>query len=208
VATLYLAFNIAIFTTLDFASVAGSKRIAFDLMSAALGPKGAAVAAVTVFTSGVAVLNAQCLGYPRILFALASDGLVARRIAAVHPITRAPVAAITICSVCAAIYVFSGSYAEILGYSSFVSQLFTTLMVLSLVILRYREPHLRRPYRVWGYPWTPGLFIAVSVAYLVGLAVTRTTSALVGILIVAAGVPVYFYFRGRNSAASAPDGSR
>ncbi len=197
VMTLYLALNAAIFLTLPFEQIAGSKRISFELMDAALGPAGAAFAALAVFVSGAAVLNAQCLGYPRILFSLAQDGLFFRAAAQVHPRTGSPIAAIAIFTMVAMAYVFSGSYSEILGYVAFVSQLFTVLMVVGVILMRRREPALPRPYRAWGYPWTPILFILVMAAYLASLLITKTSSVLVGIGVVAAGLPFYAFARGR-----------
>lgn len=197
VTVLYLLFNFSILSTLPFATVTSSQRIAIDLMDAALGPMGAAFAAATVFTSGVAVLNAQCLGYPRVLYSLAKDGFFLDPIGKVQATTKAPAAAIAVCIACAAIYLFSGTYTDVLGYMSFVIQLSTTLMVLSVVLLRLREPDLVRPYRVWGYPWTPIVFIAASTTYLVALVVTKTSTVLVGILVVAAGFPFYLAFRAR-----------
>ena len=94
-------------------------------------------------------------------------------------------------------YVFSGSYSEILGYVAFVSQLFTVLMVVGVILMRRREPALPRPYRAWGYPWTPILFILVMAAYLASLLITKTSSVLVGIGVVAAGLPFYAFARGR-----------
>lgn len=200
VLALYLLFNVVIFATLPFTVVATSERIAFDLMGAALGPAGAAIAAATVFTSGVAVLNAQCLGYPRILYSLSRDGLLFSEAAVVDRRTGAPVVAIVACTLCAAMYVFSGTYADILGYVGFVSQFFMLLMVLSVILLRRRMSDMPRPYRVWGYPWTPLAYLAVMASYLVSLLVTKTGQVAVGLFVVAAGLPVYAVFRRRIRA--------
>ncbi len=199
---LYLMLNFAIFVAMPFAEIVGSEKIAFDLMEKGLGPIGGVIATTTVFTSGVAVLNAQCIGYPRVLFSLAQDGLVFKDLARVNPATRTPVIAIVVLGLLSGIYLFSGTYSDILGYAGFVSQLFVTLMVASVIVLRRREPELMRPYRVWGYPWTPLIFIAAMSAYLVSLLATKTSTVLVGVVIVAAGVPVYVVFKHRRAAVA------
>lgn len=200
VTALYIVLNLSIFAVTPFDQLTGSKRIAFDVMERGLGPVGGLIAAVTVFTSGAGVLNAQCLGYPRILFMLADDGLFFRGPALVHPKTHTPAVAIAVLTVLAAGYLFTGTYADILGYGAFVSQLFVTLVVASVFVLRIREPDLVRPYRVWGYPWTPLVFVLAMAAYLLSLLITKTTTVLVGIVIVTAGVPVYFLFKHRRAA--------
>lgn len=201
VTVLYLTLNVAIFVALPFAEVIGSEKIAFDLMEKGLGPVGGLIATATVFTSGVAVLNAQCLGYPRILFSLAEDDLFFSGPALVNPLTRTPAIAIVVLGLLSGVYLFSGTYSDILGYAAFVSQLFVMLMVASVIVLRRREPGLVRPYKVWGYPWTPLIFIVAMGTYLVSLLVTKAATVVVGVIIVAAGVPVYLHFKRRRAPA-------
>lgn len=151
---LYL-LKIAIFSTMPFAYIAKSKRITFDLMQAAWGMKGSAFAALTVFTSGIAVLNAQMLGYPRVLSSLSHDGLSFSPTYKAGGRSVAPIFSPLTITVLAGILVFSGSYSDILGYSAFVSQLFMAVVVAAVIVLIIRRPDIERPYRVWGYPFTP-----------------------------------------------------
>ena len=90
---------------------------------------------------------------------------------------------------------------EILTYVGFVGQLFMLLTVLGLIVLRWREPNLPRPFRVPAYPLVPLVYIAILVWYLGNLLVNRLASSLVGIGIVAAGLPFYWYWSRKKGVA-------
>jgi len=195
VLVLYLVINFTYLAVLPFDEVAGSKRIASDVMARVLGPGGEVATAFIIFCSSVGVLNAQLLNYPRIPFALARDGLFFRRIGRVGERTASPANAILMVGGLAALFAMTGSYSLILGYVAFVSHFFICLAVLAVIVLRIREPQLPRPYRVWGYPFTPVAFLLVSAVYLVNLLITTPLRVLVGIAIVLAGLPFHAYWR-------------
>lgn len=203
---LYLAINMAYLVVLPFDEVQGSSHIASDVMARVLGPNGAVITAFAIFCSAIGVLNAQLLNYPRIVFAVARDGLFFRRFADVGAHSRAPVKAILLFGLLAAIYAASGSYVQILNVVAFVAHFFISLAVLAVIVLRIREPQLPRPYKVWGYPFTPVAFLVVSVIYLGNLLLTRTGSVLIGIAIVLAGIPFYWYWKKALSASSGAAG--
>ena len=170
-------------------------------MQVVLGPAGATVMAVVVFLSGIGGANAQLLNYPRITFSLAQDGLFFRRLATVHPTRRTPATAILVFGLVASGFALAGTYQEILTYVGFVGQLFMLLTVLGLIVLRWREPNLPRPFRVPAYPLVPLVYIAILVWYLGNLLVNRLASSLVGIGIVAAGLPFYWYWSRKKGVA-------
>ena len=200
---LYLLANVTYMSTMSFVDVKSSEHIASDVMARALGPKGAVVTAFVIFCSAVGVLNAQLLNYPRIVFALARDGYFFRRIAKINERSRAPSNAIVLVGIIASIFALSGSYVEILGYIAFVIHFFVCLAVLAVIILRIREPELPRPYKVWGYPFTPVVFLLISAVYLFNLVVTKPIAVMIGVGIVLAGVPFYFYWSRKNAAPAA-----
>ena len=180
---------------MPFPDIEASERIAADLMGRLLGPAGAILTSVVVFVSAIGVLNAQLLNYPRIQFALASDGLFFRRIAVVSEKTKTPAAAILLVGFFSSLFALTGSYVLILSYVAFVIHFFICLSVIAVIILRIREPELERPYRVWGYPLTPAAFLLVSIFYLGNLLVTQPFNVAVGIAIVLSGLPFYVYWR-------------
>lgn len=200
---LYLLANVTYMSTMSFVDVKSSEHVASDVMARALGPKGAVVTAFVIFCSAVGVLNAQLLNYPRIVFALARDGYFFRRIAKINERSRAPSNAIVLVGVIASIFALSGSYVEILGYIAFVIHFFVCLAVLAVIILRIREPELPRPYKVWGYPFTPVAFLLISAVYLFNLIVTKPIAVMIGVGIVLVGVPFYFYWSRKNAAPAA-----
>ncbi len=101
-------------------------------------------------------------------------------------------------AVLASAYAVSGTYEDVLTYISFSGQTFMALTVAALFVLRRREPDLERPYRVWGYPVVPGLYLAILVWYLGNLLVTRLEHSLVGIALTLAGLPFLWIWKRRQ----------
>lgn len=199
----YLLLNVAFVYVLPFAELQGSPRVAADAMARAVGPRAADVTALVVLLSALGTLNAQLLNYPRITYALASDGLFFKAISRVHASRHVPVGAIVLVGTWASILALAGSYTQILGWAAFVNQAFMALTVIGLFILRRIAPEMPRPYQVFGYPFTPLLYVAILLWYLTTLLTTRGPQVLIGIGIVAAGLPFYWYWR-RASASSTP----
>lgn len=194
----YLSINMIYVTVMPFEEIAGSERIAADLMGRVLGPSGSLITSSVVFVSAIGVLNAQLLNYPRIQFALARDGMFFRRFGEIGEKSRAPGAAIGLIGSLSALFALTGSYVLILSYVAFVIHFFICLAVVAVIILRIREPDLERPYKVWGYPFTPAAFLLVSVFYLGNLIITQPLNVAVGVAIVLSGLP--FYARWKKAA--------
>jgi APA family basic amino acid/polyamine antiporter len=196
---LYVAVNAAYLYVLPFDSLQRSPRVAADALGAVFGPLGADVISAIAFLSAIGAANAQLLNYPRIPFALASDGVFFERLARVHPTRRTPIYAISVFALIACTFAATGTYQQNLTYVGFVGQLFMALTVIGLIVLRRREPDLPRPFRVPLYPLVPLLYVAILTWYLANLLVNRFAYSLVGIAIVLAGLPFYFYWTRRNA---------
>ncbi|MGH9672909.1 MAG: amino acid permease, partial [Bryobacteraceae bacterium] len=97
----------------------------------------------------------------------------------------------------AAVLVASGSFQTLFSYVIFTAWVFYGLTVAAVVILRRKRPHAERPYRMWGYPWTAILFVAVTAWFIANTFVTTPGPSLAGLALVASGVPFYYYLRGR-----------
>jgi APA family basic amino acid/polyamine antiporter len=149
--------------------------------------------------------NPNLLSSPRAFYAMAKDGLVPRQLMHVHPVHRTPSTAIWTQAVWAAVLVLVlENFRDITAYVVFAALAFYALTVASVYVLRRRMPDAPRPYRCWGYPVTPALFIAVAVfvdVYTLFSAPEERINALIGIAIVAAGVPVYFLIRKSGAGA-------
>ncbi len=195
VVVVYLSINLVYIYILPFGELRASQRVGADTMQAAFGPIGATLISAAVIVSAIGTLNAQLLNYPRIVFALAGDGLFPRAFSVVHSTRKTPANAILIVGFFAVLLSLTGSYERILSYFGFVSQLFIALGVASLIVLRVREPDLQRPYRVWGYPFTPVLYLIIVSWYLINLLATRFWLSMIGVSIMLAGLPFYYYWR-------------
>lgn len=203
----YLLLNAAFLYVLPFEELRQSARVAADAMERALGARAADVTALVVLLSAVSTLNAQLLNYPRVTFALASDGLFFDQVRRVDPRRRTPAAAIMLVGIWASLFALAGTYAQIMSYVSFVYQLFMALTVAGLIVLRWRAPDLPRPYQVALYPLTPLLYLTILAWYLGSVLLERTAQSLVGIAIVAAGLPFYFHWSRRARHPVPPSGS-
>lgn len=193
VIVLYLSINLVYIYIFPFDQLRTTDRIGAATMQAVLGSTGASVISAVVIVSAVGTLNAQLLNYPRIIFALAGDGLFPMAFNKIHPTCKTPANAILLVGLCAVLLSLTGTYEQILAYFGFVTQFFIALGVASLIILRIREPHLHRPYLVWGYPLTPVLYLGIVSWYLINLLATRFWTSMIGISIMLAGLPYYYY---------------
>jgi APA family basic amino acid/polyamine antiporter len=169
-----------------------------------MGPAAAGLISAAVRLSAFGTVNAQLLSVPRIYFAMARDRLFFRGIDRVHPRFRTPVAAIAAQGLWASGLALTGTYQEIITYTAFPNYLFLSLGVLGLIVLRVREPGLPRPYRVWGYPVTPVLFLLIFAWYLINSLLNAFGDTMVGIVLTLFGLPFYFYWarkRGSDDVA-------
>lgn len=198
VIVVYALVNVSFLLVLPFDRLRESQLPATDAVSTALGPVAAGVVSIAIVASTLGTINAQLLNYPRIAFALARDGLFFRKFAQVHKGHATPAIAILAQGAVASAFALSGTFTQILTYTAFVNHTFMSLIVASVFVLRVREPAMARPYRTWGYPVTPLIFLAVSAWYLYGLLRDRLTGSLIGIGIMILGVPFYLYWRQRD----------
>ncbi len=195
VATLYLAVNAAYLALLGPLRAGQSLLVASEAMQVALGAAGAGFVAAAILVSTLGANNGIVFTSARIPYAMAEEGLFFRWATWLHPRFRTPVAALGIQMVAAAGLTLTGSYVQLATYVVFVSFLFYALAAAAVMRLRRREPGLARPYRTWGYPVTPVIFIAFAV-YLVADTILQTPrDSAVGAAFVLAGLPAYWYWR-------------
>ena len=170
-------------------------RIATEAAVRMIGPAGGALIAVAVLISTFGCVNGLTLAGARVVYAMARDGLFFRSAAGVHPRYRTPATAQLLHGLVAGLLTLTGTYSDLLTLTAFSSLLFNVLTVVGLFVLRRRQPDLPRPYRVWGYPLVPLLFVAVSLFFLVYMPVADPRNTGLGLLLTAAGIPAYAYWR-------------
>jgi APA family basic amino acid/polyamine antiporter len=167
---------------------------------ALFGPAGGRVFAAIVIVAVVGSLAAVLLASPRVYFAMAKDGVFLRSVAQVHPRFGTPVRAIALQAILASLLVGLGTFGEIVAYFVFVSIAFVALTVAGL----YRLPRPQgEGYRMPGYPWTPMAFLSLLGVLLALLGGGRPTQAVLGLLVVALGIPAYHVFVVRRRRAVA-----
>jgi APA family basic amino acid/polyamine antiporter len=153
---------------------------------------------ISTFGNNVVAL----LSGSRLLFAMAADRVFFPQASRVHPIYRTPHVAIVGLTAWAAILAISGSYEQLFTYVMFASILFNVAGGLALFRLRRTMPDRPRPYRTWGYPVVPLVFIAGSLAFVINTLVERPGESIAGLGLLALGLPVYWYWKTKLPASS------
>jgi APA family basic amino acid/polyamine antiporter len=152
------------------------------------------IAAFTI-VSIAASISAMVIAGPRVYFAMARDGLFAARAGNVHPRFRAPTRAIVAQTIWSSVLVLSGSLSQLVSYTGFAIVLFSGVAVSTVFVLRRRHPEAIRPFRAWGYPWAPGVFVAASALIVVNEIVRNPAASATGLAVIAAGIPIYWWMK-------------
>jgi basic amino acid/polyamine antiporter, APA family len=197
VITIYLIVNVAYLIALPIDELAGTSRVAERAATALVGPNGATLVALTVVVSTFGCNAAAILASSRLLYAMAADGAFLSQLAAVHPRFRSPHVAIVGITVWSSLLALSGTYEQLFTYVVFTSVLFSLAGGLSLFRLRRIRPSVERPYRVWGYPIVPGLFVLSSIFVVLNTIKERPVESSLGLLILVLGLPVFWLWRRR-----------
>jgi amino acid transporter len=197
VLAVYTLANAAFLYVLPVERMAGSSLVASDVATVVLGSAGAAVVAAAILVATLGANNGIVLTSARIPYAMARDGRFFAWAGRIHPVLGTPVAALLAQGAVASALALTGTYQQLFTYVVFASWMFYAMGAAALLRLRRSRPDLPRPYRVWAYPVAPLVFIAFS-AWLVGSAIVDTPrESLIGVAIVALGLPGYWYW-GRN----------
>lgn len=199
VMAIYLLANFAYFHVLSLQQVADSNRVAAAMMRMIAGSVGANVVSVAAMISIFAALNGSILSGSRVPYAMARDGLFFSRMSHVNSRYHTPGAAILGLSAWAAIVVLSGRYDQLLTFVIFASWLLYGMTTASVFVLRRRKPDLHRPYRTFGYPWIPALFIAATIFIETVTLIHSPRESFLGIVLILAGLPFYFLWKARRS---------
>ncbi len=198
VVVLYLLLNMLYIYALPVAELATVEVRVVDAAAERLfGPLVAAPLAAASVVMIAASISAMVLAGPRVYYAMAQDGQFFSRLGRIHPRFRTPSAAIIAQSAWAGVLVLTGTFEQLVSYTGFAVVLFAGVAVTAVFVLRRRAPDAPRPFRAWGYPVAPFVFAAAS-ALMVGNAIWRDPGpSAAGLLIIAAGVPVYLFFSRR-----------
>jgi amino acid transporter len=191
VAVIYLLFSAACLKVLPFESVAASKHIASDVVEHVIGRGAAAWITVAMAISALGSMNSSVLSGARVGYAMARDGIFFKIAGGIHPKFRTPGGALIFQGVLASLMALTGTFEELTNLFIFAAWIFYGFAVVALFRLRRTEPELTRPYRCWGYPVVPGLFVAGALALTINVWLQRPGRSSIGMLLILAGLPFY-----------------
>lgn len=162
------------------------------------GGFGANLIAIVILITTLGCTNATILMPPRVYYAMAKDGLFFPRAAEIHPEYHTPNPALWIQGIWACLLVLSGSFDQLTDMLIFAAFFFYGATAFGVFILRKREPDAERPYRVWGYPIVPALFVLFCATLIVVTCFTHPREAGLGVILMLTGVPFYLYWNRKN----------
>jgi APA family basic amino acid/polyamine antiporter len=199
VGALYVLVNAAVQYVLPAAAIAISQRPASEATAIVLGRVGASIVSAGMALSMLVTLNGTSMSGARVPFAVARDGYFFDALARVHPKFRTPSTSIVAQTVLAVILlVVGGNFRQFFSLAIFAEWLFYMITASTVFIFRKREPKLARPYKVWGYPIVPSLFVLASAILLYYTFTENLRYSVVGTLVILAGVPVFYGFARRS----------
>jgi len=191
----YVLANVAYLRVLPVAQIAATERVGAEVAERTMGSFGAGLVSLTILISIAGAANGWAMTAPRIFFAQARDGLFFGRFASIHPRYQTPGFSILAFGLWCALLALTGTYETLASYAMFAAWIFYGLTSAGVMVLRRRHPERARPYKMPGYPVTLLLFVAVALGFVVNTFLATPGPALVGTLLIAAGVPVYFVWR-------------
>lgn len=197
VTILYVLVNVVYLRAVPLDRIADTPRIGEAAGAALFGAGSARLVSLAVLVSTFGCISATILYCTRIYLAMAQDGVFFRRLSVIHPRHRTPTASIVAQGVWAIVLTFSGSYAALYTYVVFASCLFLAATGIAVFVLRRTQPSTPRPYRAWGYPVVPAVFVLSSTFIAVNTLIEKPIESWIGLIIVALGIPAFFFWRSR-----------
>jgi APA family basic amino acid/polyamine antiporter len=172
---------------------------AVTVMKHLLGNGGGLFMSLLILFTTLGTTNTTVLAAPRLYFAMAKDGLFFKQAAEIHPTYNTPSKAFVFQAVIVSLLVISGSFDQLTDMLIFASFIFYGATALGVFVLRVKMPDAPRPYKAWGYPVVPGIFVLFCVALLIITFASKPREATMGLVLMAAGIPFYFYWNNKKN---------
>src|SRR6266436_6062569 len=205
VGAIYIAMNMTYVYALPLNEVSKHETIAHAAATALFSPAAALWLSALIAVSCFGAMASCTMSGARVYYAMARDGAFFQKMAQVHPKWRTPTFSLIGQGIWGAILTVSGRYDQLYTYVMFGMVLSYTMTVIGLFILRWKRPDIPRPYRCTGYPWLPGFYVLIGLAWTLNTIVTRPTQAFWGATIVLIGVPGYLYWKRKNRELAAAE---
>lgn len=192
---IYILVNLSYLYVFPSSDIAQSSRIASDVMKITIGSLGATVIAIIILFSITGAANGNVLTAPRVFFAMARDGYFFKNMGLVHSRFLTPHFSILITGIWSSILAVSGTFEQLFTYVIFGQWIFFGLTVGSVIILRKKKPDIPRPYRTWGYPVTPIIFLLAAVFISMNSLINQFWNSMAGLIIILLGLPVFLFWK-------------
>ena len=201
VAVLYMLNNAAVQYVLTADQVAASQRPSSDATAIAVGLWGAAIVSLGMALSMLVTLNGTIMSGARIPYAMARDGYFFKAMADVHPRYHTPDIALVVQLVLSIVLLlFAGSFRELFSLTIFAEWLFYMIAASTVFVLRRKEPNAPRPYKTWGYPVVPAVFVIVAAVLLYFTFTENVRNSIYGCVLILSGIPISMYFARKRRA--------
>jgi APA family basic amino acid/polyamine antiporter len=201
VIVIYLLVNVSYMFLMPVSQIASSQKVAAEAISTVL-PFGGMLVAGIIAISTLGTIGIYTLSAPRIYYAMADDGLFFKKIADVHPKFQTPVNAIIAQSAWSIVLLlFWGTFEDLITYTVSVEWIFFTLAAAGIFIFRKKMKNADRPYKTFGYPVTPLIFIGINTWFVTNIMINKPLHMAIGFGFLILGVPFYLFFRKRNAEA-------
>ncbi|HTN72782.1 MAG TPA: amino acid permease [Methylomirabilota bacterium] len=197
VIVLYLAINVVYIYGVPVTDMKGAARISEVATTALFGYPTSAWITALITVSILGALNVVTMLGPRIYYAMARDGVFFKRLSYIHPKFATPSNAIILQAAWSCLLILTNTWGTLFTYVSVIITLFSAFTVGAVIVLRWKKPELRRPYKLWGYPIVPILFILANLWIVWGSVVERPWESLLGLFIVCLGIPAYLIWQNR-----------
>ncbi len=198
---IYVAINFGFMKALPLDRMAATDTVAADAVEAVLGRTGGGLVSLAVVISCFAAVNGFIFTGARVYYAMAVDGVFFSSFAKLNR-NRIPRNSVMAQAVWACLIALTGTYDQLFTYVVFTSWLFYALAAFGVIVLRKKKPDLHRPYKALGYPYLPLIFVALAVILLINTLIEDPRDSLIGLGIVSAGIPLYFFWaRGKQGSA-------
>ena len=201
---IYTAMSAACFYVLPFSTVAASQHIASDVIARATGANAATWLTIVMMICALGTLNSSILTNARVDYAMARDGLFFRVVRGVHPRFRTPANALVFQGILASVLALTGTFESLSLLYVFLVWIFYGAQTAGLLVLRRKEPNMPRPYRTWGYPVVPVIFILGALALTANSLMERPFSSMIGLGVMILGLPLYAHWRKRFAHEPVP----
>jgi APA family basic amino acid/polyamine antiporter len=204
---IYCLANLAYFYALPFEEIVTSNSTKYSQALPAagkaaqtfLGEQGGKLIYIAFVISAIGALNGSILSNARVPFAMAKDGLFFPAMARLSATSRVPIIALVVQAGWSCVLALSGTYDQLTDCLLFASWIFYGLVTSAVFVLRRKMPDAPRPYKTFGYPLVPIVFVLVAVWLIFNTLFTKPIESVVGLVLIAIGLPLYFYYRMRRN---------